>query len=50
MIGFIVGFFIGGFFGIVTMCIMFVAGHDAMYEDDEKLAQPKDHTTITNPE
>lgn len=32
MIGFIIGLFVGGFLGVVIMCIMFVAGHS---EDDK---------------
>lgn len=51
MIAFIGGLFVGGFFGIVTMCILSVSGHnDIMYENDDKLSQPEDHTTKTNPE
>ena len=34
MIGFIVGLFVGGFFGVVTMCILSVAGQSDHEHDD----------------
>lgn len=34
MIAFIGGLFVGGFFGVVTMCILSVAGHSDHYEDN----------------
>lgn len=46
MIGFIIGFFAGGIFGVALMCIMSVAGHsDKMIEKNtEQNADPaKDH-------
>lgn len=49
MIGFIIGLFVGGFFGVATMCIMSVAGHDdIMYEDNDNHAQADDCSSITN--
>ena len=34
MIGFIAGLFVGGFLGVVIMCIMSVAGHSDCGFDD----------------
>ena len=45
MIGFIVGVFVGGFFGVVIMCILSVAGHEEIeYTEDDTLDQNEDHT------
>ena len=36
MVGFIIGLFVGGFFGVVIMCILSVAGRDDDMYDEEK--------------
>ena len=36
MIGFIIGLFIGGFFGVVTMCILSVAGRDGDMREENQ--------------
>ena len=45
MIGFIAGLFVGGFFGVVTMCILSVAeDSDYISKEDDDLVQNEDHT------
>lgn len=45
MIAFIGGIFVGGFIGVVTMCILSVAGHSELdYKEDDTLDKNEDHT------
>lgn len=45
MIGFIIGLLVGGFFGVVIMCILSVAGEcEIISKEDDDLAQNEDHT------
>lgn len=47
MIGFIAGLFVGGFFGVVTMCILSVAG-DSDYESDNAHIETKHQNDNSN--
>ena len=43
MIGFIIGLLVGGFFGVVIMCILSVAGEcEIISKEDDDLAQNED--------
>ena len=46
MIGcFIGGVFVGGFIGVMIMCVLSVAGHDEFeFKEDDTLDQNEDHT------
>ena len=45
MITFIGGIFVGGFIGVVIMCILSVAGHsEYLCKEDDTLDQNEDHT------
>ena len=45
MLAFIGGLFVGGFFGVVIMCILSVAGQTETYsKEDENIAQNEDHS------
>ncbi len=43
VIGFIIGLFVGGFFGVVTMCILSVASRDDEMNEDESRPHKDDH-------
>ena len=42
MIGFIAGLFVGGFFGVVIMCILSIAGDSDCDYDETKCKMKKD--------
>lgn len=51
MVGFIIGLFVGGFFGVVTMCILSVAGHDDDMREENQThndEQKKDNNSDFN--
>lgn len=51
MIGFIIGLFVGGFFGVVTMCILSVAGRDDDMREENQThndEQKKDNNSDFN--
>lgn len=51
MVGFIIGLFVGGFFGVVTMCILSVAGRDDDMREENQThndEQKKDNNSDFN--